>query len=428
MEPAKTGNGRNDLKNGDTGSEHGILMVAFHYPPIAGSSGYLRTVYFSKYLRKFSWNPVILTANLRAYPDTNTANAALAGDVDVCRSFALDTARHLAWRKRYPLFLALPDRWVSWAVSAVFSGLRLIKRRKISVIWSTFPIPTALLIGFALKKLTGLPWVVDVRDVIVDDDFPENPRQRSAYSWLERRVADTADAIIVTTPGAMEMYRERYRGIGDRLHWIANGFDEEVIRIVEREMQPRSKGKEIVLVHSGLLSPVDRNPTLFFDAVSKLKQLGEVSRANLRIVLRASGNEKVYLEQVETKGISDLIFLRDPVSYAQALGEMIESDGLLLFQGSSCNHAVPAKIYEYFRCRKPILAITDPTGNTADLLRTVDIGIVGNCNSGQEIEDALRVFLRSIKNGAFSPLDEAVLQRFSRKSQAQQLAEILNGI
>ncbi|HEB85772.1 MAG TPA: hypothetical protein ENI68_01975 [Gammaproteobacteria bacterium] len=241
-------------------------------------------------------------------------------------------------------------------------------------------------------------------------------------------MADTADAIIVTTPGAMEMYRERYRGIGDRLHWIANGFDEEVIRIVEREMQPRSKGKEIVLVHSGLLSPVDRNPTLFFDAVSKLKQLGEVSRANLRIVLRASGNEKMYLEQVKTKGISDLIFLRDPVSYTQALGEMIECDGLLLFQGSSCNHAVPAKIYEYFRCRKPILAITDPTGNTADLLRTVDIGIVGNCNSGQEIENALRVFLRSIKNGAFSPLDEAVLQRFSRKSQAQQLAEILNGI
>ena len=348
--------------------------------------------------------------------------------MDVCRSFALDTSRHLAWRKKYPLFLALPDRWVSWAVSAVFSGLRLIKRRKIRVIWSTYPIPTALLIGFVLKKLTGLPWVVDVRDVIVDDDFPENPRQRSVYLWLERRVADTADAIIVTTPSAMEMYRERYRGIGDRLHWIANGFDEEVIRIVEREMQPRSKGKEIVLVHSGCLSPFNRNPTLFFDAVSRLKQLGEISRANLKIVLRASGNEKMYLEQIETKGISDLIFLRDLVDYKQALGEMIECDGLLLFQGSSCNHAVPAKIYEYFRCRKPILAITDPTGNTADLLRTVGIGIVGNCNSGQEIENALRVFLRSIKNGAFSPLDEAVLQRFSRKSQAQQLAGILNGI
>ncbi len=380
MEPTTTSSSRGGLDDADTGHDNGILMVAFHYPPIASSSGYLRTVYFSRYLGRHRWKPVVLTVHPRAYLSTNTANVALAGDVDVCRSFALDTARHLSWRKKYPLFLALPDRWVSWVLAAVFSGLRLIRKRKIRVIWTTFPIPTALLIGFVLKKLTGLPWVVDIRDVIVDDDYPELEQQRSAYSWLERRVIDRADAIIVTTPGAMEMYKERYPGVDDRLHWIANGFDEDVFESVERELRPRRREKEILLVHSGLLSPVDRNPTTFFEAVARLKKCGEISADRLKIMLRASGNDELYREEIREKQIADVVHLCDPVEYTQALGEMLQCDGLLLFQGSTCNHAVPAKIYEYFRCRKPVLAITDPVGNTAELLRTLDTGVVADCN------------------------------------------------
>lgn len=429
MEPTQVANASStDLKDDDMKDSRGILMVAFHYPPIASSSGHLRTVYFSRYLRQTSWNPIVLTVHPRAYLETNAANIALTGDVEVCRSFALDAARHLSWRKKYPLFFALPDRWVSWTVAAVFSGLRLIMRRNIKVIWSTFPIPTALLIGFLLKKLTRRPWVVDIRDVIVDDDYPELRQQRVTYAWLERRVADTADAVVVTTPGAMEIYRGRYPDIGDRLHWIANGFDEEVFQDVEELLQPSSKGDRITLVHAGLLSQADRNPSLFFDAISRLKQCGEIDESNLRVVLRATGEDDIYLAQIEKKNISDIVHLCDAVKYTEALTEMFDSDGLLLFQGSTCNHAVPAKIYEYFRCRKPILAIADPIGDTVELLQTVGTGIIADCNSSEAIEKALKAFIELIEMKTFSPLDEVVMQQFSRKAQAEKLVAILDDI
>ena len=41
-----------------------LLMVAFHYPPIRGSSGVQRTLKFSRYLPSLGWQPIVLGAVL----------------------------------------------------------------------------------------------------------------------------------------------------------------------------------------------------------------------------------------------------------------------------------------------------------------------------------------------------------------------------
>ena len=125
-----------------------LLMLAYHFPPLAGSSGIQRTLRFAKYLREFDWEPLILTAHPRAYERVNASdmNDVLPGTV-VRRAFALDTSRHLAIARRYPAALARPDRWISWAVGAIPAGLAMIRKYKPSVIWSTYPIATAHVIG-----------------------------------------------------------------------------------------------------------------------------------------------------------------------------------------------------------------------------------------------------------------------------------------
>jgi len=49
---------------------------------------------------------------------------------------------------------------------------------------------------------------------------------------------------------------------------------------------------------------------------------------------------------------------------------------LLLLQASNCNSQIPAKVYEYLRAGKPILALTDPEGDTATLLRNLGINTI----------------------------------------------------
>jgi hypothetical protein len=39
-----------------------ILMIAYHFPPLAGSSGIQRTLRFVQHLPKFGWEPIVLSA------------------------------------------------------------------------------------------------------------------------------------------------------------------------------------------------------------------------------------------------------------------------------------------------------------------------------------------------------------------------------
>jgi len=106
-----------------------LLMIAFHFPPLAGSSGIQRTLRFARHLSRFGWQPLILTAHPRAYEHlSDDLVKDVSDDCVVERAFALDSARHLSMRGRYPAFAARPDRWISWWLGAIPKGLAMIRR------------------------------------------------------------------------------------------------------------------------------------------------------------------------------------------------------------------------------------------------------------------------------------------------------------
>ena len=169
-------------------------MVAYHFPPLRGSSGIQRTLRFCRYLPDFGWTPLVLTASERAYEDIDdNSRVEIPQGLVVRRAFALNTARQLSFGGRYPTLLAVPDRWVSWLAGGVLAGLAMIRRARPSVIFSTYPIATAHLIGLALHRLTGLPWVADFRDPMAQEGYPADPRIwrncRSGSFRMSRRAA-----------------------------------------------------------------------------------------------------------------------------------------------------------------------------------------------------------------------------------------------
>lgn len=87
---------------------------------------------------------MVLSAHPRAYANSGDNQLCdIPSDVVVQRAFALDTSRPLSYKGRYPSFLALPDRWVSWLAGAGPAGVRLVRKYRPEVIWSTYPIATA---------------------------------------------------------------------------------------------------------------------------------------------------------------------------------------------------------------------------------------------------------------------------------------------
>ena len=415
-----------------------VLMIAYHYPPSRGSSGSQRTLNFTRHLPEHGWEPLLLTVNQRAYPE---CIADQLGDIPsgmpMERAFALDSARDLSLKGRYVSWTALPDRWISWFWWGVPAGLRMIRKYKPDAIWSTYPIATALWIGYALHRLTGIPWVTDIRDPLTEDDprtgkpHPTDPKLWRARRTIEERAMTRSTRSVLVSLGARTIYTTRYPKMPAN-HWavIPNGYAEESFAEVERTLtRPASNGRPIHLLHSGVLYPTpDRDPSAFFAALAQLRANGRIAPGQLQITLRASGHDDHYRAQIHQQGLDDLVRLAPPIPYRDALAEMLTADGLLVFQGYTSNPAVPAKLYEYLRAKRPIFALADSEGDTAATLRSVGAGTIVPLDSSREIADGLTQFLDSIHKGTALVADDHIVHTFARESRAKDLAALLDDV
>lgn len=406
-----------------------LLMIAFHYPPFQGGSGVHRTLKFSKYLPDRGWQPIVLSAHPRAYPHTGAEQLAeVPGEAVVDRAFALDSRRHLALRGRYLRVMALPDQWASWWWPAVFAGLKLVRKYRPSILWSTYPIATAHLIGLTLQRLTGLPWVADFRDSMTEEGYPQDVWSRRAYRWIEKQAVRHSSRLVFTAPSTRQMYLDRYPTMAsERCLVIPNGYDEEDFKdLTSSEQTVNVNNNPSRLVHAGVVYPDDRDPRAFFNALSRLKQEARLDAQNFRIDLRASGSEAYYSAILKELGIDDLIHLLPALPYRQALQDCAAADALLLFQAASCNHQIPAKVYEYLRLKKPILALTSDQGDTAALLKEIGGATIVDLADETGLYLALPRFLSLVRSGTHPLPDETMSRRFARKHQALELSQCLS--
>ena len=180
-----------------------------------------------------------------------------------------------------------------------------------------------------------------------------------------------------------------------------------------------------MLVHSGTLYPgPDRDASAFLAALAQLRSAGVISSATLRVRLRATGYDDIYRERIAQHGVGDMVTLEPTIPYQAALAEMLDADGLLLFQGSTSNPAVPAKLYEYLRARRPIFALVDERGDTAAALRQANVGVRVPLDSSERIAAGLAEFLAQIRGGTMPAASAQEIERHSRRAKAVELSKV----
>ncbi len=407
-------------------------MIAYHFPPLAGGSGILRTLGFARHLPDCGWQPLVLSPSAFAYAQRGDSQLARIGaQATVRRTLALDAARHLAIGGRYPRCLALPDRWSSWWLSAVPAGLRMIRQYRPDAIWSTYPIATAHLIALTLQKLSGLPWVVDQRDPMLDDSdplapYPPEARLRRMHAWIEQRIAARSAAIVCTTPGAIAAHQRRLPQVaGERFRLIENGHDDDDD---EGAAPPDGHRSRFLLLHSGVIYPSERDPQALFEALARLRHDGVLHAHNFQLVLRAAGHDAWLGGLLAKYGVHDLVTLAPLQPHHAALQEMQAADGLLLLQAANCNAQIPAKLYEYLRCRRPILALTDLAGDSAAKLRQCGIDTIGQLASSGDCARALLRFLELAHAGRAPLASASTIALQSRQARSQALADLLDHV
>lgn len=406
-----------------------ILMIAYHFPPLAGSSGIQRTLRFVQHLPQFGWEPLVLTAHPRAYEKTSQDLLAdVPADTVVTRAFALDTARHLSFAGRYPGVLARPDRWMTWQFDGIRQGMKLIQQYRPDVIWSTYPIATAHVIGAELQRRSGLPWVADFRDPMAQEGYPADPTTWQHFKHIEEQAMQQASLALFTTPGAARVYRERYPEAKAHIEVLENGYDEETFAKAENELGERTplNPDYLTLLHSGIVYPSERDPTALFEAFSKLMQTQPDIAAKLKLRFRAAAHNDLLHELASRYGITHTIEILPAIPYREALAEMLRADGLLILQAANCNDQIPAKLYEYVRAKRPILALTPFRGDTGTALTSMGIDTIASLDDTLAIEKLLSGFVTNPTGSSMANADS--ISNASRRGRCAQFTSLLESV
>jgi len=409
-----------------------VLLVAYHFPPLAGSSGIQRTLRFVQQLPGLGWQPLVLSADPRAYERTSDdLLAEVPPGTVVRRAFALDTARQLSFRGRYVGALARPDRWMSWRFDAVRQGMALIRRHRPSAIWSTYPIATAHLIGAALQRKSGLPWIADFRDPMAQEGYPADPLTWQQYDRIERQAVTSAAASTFTTPGAADEYRRRYPQAAARIHVLENGYDEASFASADPQAVA-AKGPlvpgALTLLHSGIIYPSERDPTQLMVALRRLHDAGTIQPGLLKLRFRAAVADDLLHRLAAEHGVQAYVETQPAVPYRQALEEMLRADALLVMQADNCNAQIPAKVYEYIRARRPTLGLADPVGDTAGVLRQAGFTHLAALESAADIAATLARFLDDLRAGRAPLADDGAVHRASRAARSEAFAQMLSAV
>jgi glycosyltransferase involved in cell wall biosynthesis len=266
---------------------------------------------------------------------------------------------------------------------------------------------------------------------MVEGGYPSDASQRRAFSWIERKTVADASRCVFTTGGTLRLYAERYPLVTRRrLAIVPNGYDEGSFKAAERVHQEPtgSASRPLVLLHSGTLYPSERDPKSFFTALVALLQRGRIGSERVKIILRAPGFEQQHRRLVEDLGLQGIVLIEPPISHRDAIKEMLAADGLIVLQASNCNNQVPAKVYEYLRARRPILALTDPVGDTAGVLRSAGIRAIASLTDPGEIARVLDLFVEDIRAGTATLPDEHEIVKHSRRAQTAALADIFDDV
>jgi glycosyltransferase involved in cell wall biosynthesis len=239
-----------------------------------------------------------------------------------------------------------------------------------------------------------------------------------------------ASCCIFTTPHAAELHRSRYPFAAEKCLVIPNGFDNDAFE----GMVPNRYGvtdDTLLMLHSGLIYPNERDPTTFFQAIKDLINTKKIDRQRLKIRFRGSGNDNPIDEIIKRFQFQDIVELLPTIPFREAVAEMAGADILLVFQGSQFNPQIPAKIYEYLRAGSVIFGVVDHKGSAAAELRKFEGTFLADIHNSNQIAEVLTVALT--KTGTEHKLQYIESNRnqlftYSREAQTERLAGFLNSV
>jgi len=322
-------------------------------------------------------------------------------------------------RTLYKDLLNLPDAQIGWTPFAVLQGTRWLGDFRPDVIFASAQPVTSLIVGAALSRRLGVPWVADLRDLLDDPVYyTYSPWRRQLDGPLIDRLVSTASTVVTVSEPLREIIAARW-GLPTEL--VLNGFDPADFPAgVE---VPRGDGR-LHLVHTGTLNGDKRDPRPLFEA---LASMGPAADA-VRVHFYGRGTELARRVSEELQ-LGDIVVMHGAVPYAEALRAQASADlNLLILHNHPSEKGIfTGKLFEYLGARRPILALGPPDAAACALIAERRAGLV--LNDPAEIATHLRMWVAArADHGPMPPLDDTVSLGLTRLEQTRVLEGVLRRV
>ena len=398
-----------------------VLVAAYHFPPLGGG-GVQRWAKHVRYLPEHGWDPVVLTTRSRAFHAyDDTLGAELPPELRVLRAGELLWGHRLRAAlarldlPRPPVVEGWPDRHAGWIPAAVRMGLKEIRRERPDAIATTSPVASAHVVGLALHRLTGVPWVADFRDEFVHHPWAARKLgpQIAADRMLERAIVANAARVVVTTDAAdlVGMPHGHPRRVT-----VTNGVDPA--DLPDLAATPERDVFRLSFVGS-LYHTIDLAPVLA--SLARLAESGllDPARCEVRIV----GN--VGVPRLDAGAVP--VVRTGYVEHPEACREMARASVLLCYVPPPA-HPTPGKVFEYLATGRPILCATGEDNHAWQLVSQLGAGRCADPRDPDALDDALSALYREWQETGLPPVAgarEAVTERFSRRRLTGAIASTL---
>ena len=261
------------------------------------------------------------------------------------------------------IIVGLANQW-SWSLPACWYGYRFIRQHPDCVVYSSGGSWSAHLAGYWLKKLTGVTWLAEVHDPLVEPGVALSSRELRMRARIEAYICKASDLAWWFTPEALASAQARHPQLGHRGTWVLAGSNPP------KAISHYQVRDTLNFAYFGSLSPT-RSLAPFLKACLMVSERQPAFLKDVRI--HCYGNDLDPLSRLSIAGhpLEQQITQHGrldqshPLSQGrgsreQSLDHMHTADVLILNHGQhlGCAEYIPSKLFDYFWAARPILGMT----------------------------------------------------------------------
>jgi glycosyltransferase involved in cell wall biosynthesis len=421
-----------------------LVFLAYHYPPMVGAASE-RAASFARHLPGLGWDMRVVTVDGGLF-HRDPANE--PPPVPVVRTRSAEVSRVVARlrhgsapadsgavsegeaagasgvaRRLIRDFVYVPDAQASWIPFAVAGIRRAVAEAPSPSVLLTTSVPySAHLAGQRAAKRAGVRWAAEFRDpwAHIDPAIRARSRARMALDErLERRVVESADAVIVTSASTRARLIERYPKLpAERFHVVLNGFEPSA-----GVPSPPAASEPLVLVHAGSVPDHARLEPLLEGIAAA------VAGGGGPIVLRVYSPPERWRSAVASLPRSpDWLVLEGMVSPA-AVHESIRrsSAAVLISPSETPDEHISAKFLEYLGAGRPVIAAMHDSSEMTELgHRYGDVRVLPEYSADAVAAEVSRLVEQHRAGDLQAPARSGLpIADLTRAAQARVLSEIL---